>query len=48
MDYSPWGHKELDMIEGLAHTHTEMPEPQLYFCFYSIKKQRQFGNEAII
>ena len=23
MDYSPWGHRELDMTEGLTHTHTE-------------------------
>ena len=21
-DYSPWSHKELDMTEGLTHTHT--------------------------
>ena len=22
MGYSPWGHKELDMLNDLAHTHT--------------------------
>ena len=22
MDYSPWGHKELDTTERLTHTHT--------------------------
>ena len=30
--YSPWGHKELDMTDGLTHTHkhTHTENPQLH------------------
>ena len=42
--YSPWGHKELDMTDGLTHTHTNTLTQKTHNCtFYVVEASSCLG-----